>query len=149
MSGSGISWDICKSAPSSRQITTPAPHRSVFLQAGCPCCRPTNSVKALKAKCRHAMKLILCRMHGQFTSTTTRRPYAYASLPFTIGAQIELCQDGARSVIPYDNRGSMHLLALPVCPIRPLQQRTAGLPLWTRQEGDIDRLLHGQCRRSK
>jgi len=39
---------ICKSAPCSRQITTPAPHRSVFLQAGCPSCRPTNSVKALK-----------------------------------------------------------------------------------------------------
>jgi len=40
---------ICKSAPCSRQITTPAPHHSVFLQAGCPSCRPTNSVKALKA----------------------------------------------------------------------------------------------------
>ena len=26
MSGSGISWAICKSAPRSRQITTPAPH---------------------------------------------------------------------------------------------------------------------------
>ena len=49
MSGSGISWAICKSAPRSRQITTPAPHRSSFLQAGCPSCRPTNSVKALKA----------------------------------------------------------------------------------------------------
>ena len=30
MSDSGISWAICKSAPRSRQITTPAPHRSVF-----------------------------------------------------------------------------------------------------------------------
>ena len=30
VSGSGISWAICKSAPRSRQITTPAPHRSVF-----------------------------------------------------------------------------------------------------------------------
>ena len=49
MSGSGISWAICKSAPRSRQITTPVPHHSVFLQAGCPSCRPTNSVKALKA----------------------------------------------------------------------------------------------------
>ena len=49
MSGSGISWAICKSAPRSRQITTPAPHHSVFLQTGCPSCRPTNSVKALKA----------------------------------------------------------------------------------------------------
>ena len=47
VSGSGISWAVCKSAPRSRQITTPAPHHSVFLQAGCPSCRPTNSVKAL------------------------------------------------------------------------------------------------------
>ena len=52
VSGSGISWAICKSAPCSRQITTPAPHHSVFLQAGCPSCRPTNSVKALKALMR-------------------------------------------------------------------------------------------------
>jgi len=43
----GISWAICKSASRSRQITMPAPHHSVFLQAGCPSCRPTNSVKAL------------------------------------------------------------------------------------------------------
>ena len=49
VSGSGISGAVCKSAPRSRQITMPAPHHSVFLQAGCPSCRPTNSVKALKA----------------------------------------------------------------------------------------------------
>jgi len=52
VSGSGIRWNICKSAPRSRQITMPAPHHSdtqFFLQAGCPSCRPTNSVKALKA----------------------------------------------------------------------------------------------------
>jgi len=48
VSGTGISWAICKSAPRFRQITTPAPHRSVFLQAGCPSCCLTNSVKALK-----------------------------------------------------------------------------------------------------
>ena len=30
VSGSGISWAICKAAPRSRQITTPAPHSSVF-----------------------------------------------------------------------------------------------------------------------
>jgi len=28
----------------------PVPHHSSFLQAGCPSYRPTNSVKALKAK---------------------------------------------------------------------------------------------------
>jgi len=48
VSGSEIRWAICKSAPRSRQITMPAPHRSVFLQAGCSSCHPTNSVKALK-----------------------------------------------------------------------------------------------------
>ena len=30
VSGSGISWNICKSAPRSRQITMPAPQHSVF-----------------------------------------------------------------------------------------------------------------------
>jgi len=49
VSGSGISWAICISAPHSRQITMPTPHHSVFLQARCPSCRPTNSIKALKA----------------------------------------------------------------------------------------------------
>jgi len=46
VSGSDIRWAICKSAPRSRQITTPTPRHSVFLQAGCPSCHPTNSVKA-------------------------------------------------------------------------------------------------------
>ena len=50
VSSSGISWAICKSAPRSRQITTPAPPPLRFLQAGCPSCRPTNSVKTLKAE---------------------------------------------------------------------------------------------------
>jgi len=50
MGGSGISWTICKSfAPHSRQITTPVPHHSIFLRAGCSSWCPTNSVKALKA----------------------------------------------------------------------------------------------------
>ena len=30
VSGSGISWAICKSAPRSRQVTTPAFHHSVI-----------------------------------------------------------------------------------------------------------------------
>jgi len=50
VSGSGIRWAICKSTPHPRQTTIPASHHSVFLQTGCPSCRPTNSVKALKAE---------------------------------------------------------------------------------------------------
>jgi len=42
VSSSGISWAICKSAPHSRQITTPAPQ---FFTGG----SPTNSIKALRA----------------------------------------------------------------------------------------------------
>ena len=46
--GSGICWAICKSAPHSRQLCQ-HPTTQFFVQAGCPSCRPTNSVKALKA----------------------------------------------------------------------------------------------------
>jgi len=37
----------------------------------------------------------------------------------------------------------MVFVCLSVCPTRPLQQRAAGLLLWARRVGDIDRLLHG------
>jgi len=47
VSGSGLSWTICKSAPWPRHITTPASHHSAFSR--CPSCRRINSVKALKA----------------------------------------------------------------------------------------------------
>jgi len=36
----------------------PTNQHPVFLQAGCPSCRPTNSVKALKGKISHSMDLI-------------------------------------------------------------------------------------------
>jgi len=44
VSGSGISWAICKSAPHSRQITMPVPHRSVFYRPDAlPAAQPTAS----------------------------------------------------------------------------------------------------------
>ena len=44
VSGSGISWAICKSAPHSRQITMPAPHHSVFYRPDAlPAAQPTAS----------------------------------------------------------------------------------------------------------
>jgi len=42
VSGNGISWAICKSAPPSRHKTTPSTPPLSFLQAGCPSCHPTN-----------------------------------------------------------------------------------------------------------
>jgi len=42
VSGSGISWAICQSAPCPRQITTPAPHNLVFYRPdGLPATKPT------------------------------------------------------------------------------------------------------------
>jgi len=49
VSSSGISCAIL-SAHRLTQITTPAPHHSLFSQAGCTSCHPTNSIKALKAR---------------------------------------------------------------------------------------------------
>ena len=48
VSGSGIRWAICKSAPHCRQITTPAPHRSVFYRPDAlPVAQPTVSKHCL------------------------------------------------------------------------------------------------------
>ena len=53
---------ICKSAPHSRQNNYASTSQLSFLQAGCPSCRPTNSVKALKAQCyRLSFILISCK----------------------------------------------------------------------------------------
>ena len=46
VSGSGISWAICKSAPCSRKITMPAPHHSVF-------CRPDALLAAQPTASKH------------------------------------------------------------------------------------------------
>ena len=44
MSGSGISWAVCKSAPCCRQMTMPAPHHSVFFRPDAlPVAQPTAS----------------------------------------------------------------------------------------------------------
>ena len=42
MSGSGISWAICKSVPRSRQITMPVPHHSVFFTGRMPFLPPNQ-----------------------------------------------------------------------------------------------------------
>ena len=44
VSSSGVSWTICKSAPRSRQVTTPASHHSVFYRPDAfPAAQPTAS----------------------------------------------------------------------------------------------------------
>jgi len=43
---------VCTSLQTDDHAST---HHSVFLQAGCPSCRPTNSIKALKASVCHTI----------------------------------------------------------------------------------------------
>ena len=86
VSCSDISWAICKSAPRSRQIIMPAPHHSVFLQAGCPSCRPTNSVKALKA---HFLCIIM--------SEDSFEKFPYFSETIS-GRECHLCQVAGNTV---------------------------------------------------
>jgi len=51
---------------SSSQIITTSKPTSSFLQAGCPSCRPTNSVKALKGTISHSMDLLTPGSFGVF-----------------------------------------------------------------------------------
>ena len=108
MSGSGISWAICKSAHRSRQITLPAPHYSVFFQAGCPSCRPTNSVKALKAVVwKNTVHISLCnycccwhwkyrvRWNGRQDKQTV--VFCFAAVSFSVVVTLQLSSRSCRS----------------------------------------------------
>ena len=57
VSGSGISWAICKSASRSRQITMPAPHHSFFYR-----------LDALPATQPTALKEIYCKVSYKYTA---------------------------------------------------------------------------------
>ena len=62
VSGSGISWAICKSAPCSKQTTTPAPHHSVFYRPyALPAAQPTAS-KHWKHWSTKWLLTVLCRI---------------------------------------------------------------------------------------
>jgi len=80
VSGSGISWAICKSAPRSRQITTTALHCSSFLQAACPSCRPSNSVKPLNVVYKRMKILASLQLgHSVYPLVNSRCNYVEAS----------------------------------------------------------------------
>ena len=53
--GGNWSYKLCKAPVKSSPPTNQHPF---FLQTGCPSCRPTNSVKALKGKVSHSMDLL-------------------------------------------------------------------------------------------
>jgi len=74
VSGSGVSWAICKSAPLLQTDNHASTSPLSFLQAGCPSCRPANSVKALKAKqCKEYQYLHNINTQHKFLSTVQIR----------------------------------------------------------------------------
>ena len=72
MSGSGIRWAICKSAPRSSQIKMPVPHTSVFYRPDAlPAAQPTVS-----KHCRHDRNIpvtTIRTVHEKTTTTIMRR----------------------------------------------------------------------------
>ena len=63
MSGSGISWTICKLAPCARQITTPAPHHSVFYRLDALPASQPSALKHWRHSITHGVKSVL--PHGE------------------------------------------------------------------------------------
>ena len=57
------SYKLCKDPVKS---SPPINKHPIFLQAGCPSCRPTNSVKALNGKISHSMDLLTPSSPGVF-----------------------------------------------------------------------------------
>jgi len=69
VSGSGISWNICKSAPRSRQITMPASHHSVFR-------RPDALTATQPTASKHWRHCICTRTHTQTHTHPFNGPFS-------------------------------------------------------------------------
>ena len=64
VSGSGISWAICKSSPHSRQITMPAPHHSVFYRPDAiPAAQPTASKHRRQSRFQQNLPIIMFQVY--------------------------------------------------------------------------------------
>jgi len=64
VSGSGISWAICKSASRSRQITTPVPHHSKFFTGRMPFLPPNQQCQSTEGT-EHATLIVSNIMRKQ------------------------------------------------------------------------------------
>ena len=85
VSGSEIRWAICKPAPCSRQITTPAQHRSVFYRPDAlPATQPTASKHWRQTQTHHNI-FHTHTLNGPFSGTTRVSQYqkGKANLDFT------------------------------------------------------------------
>ena len=82
VSGSGISWAVCKSAPRSRQITTPAPHYSVFYRPDAlPTAQPTVSKHWYLQGNRHFLERVVYPFELHYAIQLTLQQNAYFVSP--------------------------------------------------------------------
>ena len=72
VSGSGISWTICKSAPCSKQITMPAPHRSVFFIGRMPFLPPNQQCQSTEGKIHTHIRRKYIHTHQVKTDKTRK-----------------------------------------------------------------------------
>ena len=115
MSGSGISWDICKSAPRSRQITTPASNHSVFY-------RPDALPAAQPTVLKHWRPLLLvvtvCGYNLKRKKNNKPSPelltllICFAAVYFPAATRIALC----RVCVPHPTSTNVNKLSMPVTP---------------------------------
>ena len=72
---------ICTSSQTDNHASTPPPS---FLQAGCPSCRPTNSIKALKAKGNYK-RCAINEMHTNFKTQLENCPWLRIEVRVGVG----------------------------------------------------------------
>ena len=85
VSGSGISWAVCKSAPRSRQTTTPAPHHSVFFTGRMPFLPPNQqrqSTEGTHKKCK-SKYIFQVRYHYPHLAILPKNNIMYLYTPHT------------------------------------------------------------------
>jgi len=81
VSGSGIRWAICKSAPRSREITTPATHPSVFYRPDAlPVTQPTKSSQLFtnafpRQNCTYSLVGVVLKRFYVFSRRSTFVPF--------------------------------------------------------------------------
>ena len=97
LSGSSISWAICKSAPSSRQITMPAPHHSVFYRPDAlPAAQPTASKHwrhYIIQNFKHFLPLTFQRCNVHHFRPMTDAPVLLLLLRFKACSQLMNCTE--------------------------------------------------------
>ena len=126
MSGSGISWAICKSASRSRQITMPAPHRSSFFTGWMPFLPPNQqrqSTEGTDALISSSLDLNEARDDGVLgcsgISWTTRKQPAPRSRQTTTSAPHHSICTGRMLILTNTDAGCLIVL----CSWRQLNSR--------------------------